>query len=547
MKLFRPTSISLRVFAFLLSTGTLHAELATIYYKDGKTVTVELVDVRQAQLFWKRSASAAEVQTAMRSEVDNVIFPTTATWRNAENALESGQLEEAIKLYREVVADPAANYFPFPGNFTSLSKERILRCYRLQMDATKIASQAKIVREEFFNLPPEKKRVEPETAAWSAIANENWEGALNALEETNMPTAETFFLKGRALEALGRKEEAVSEYAGAYVLNFGGSIKLTREALRRSSKLIFEMSDPQKQAELQAQVRIFRDLYGKGSLWEGAPEQLATLADAEIKTMGEADNEMEEPVKAGEEMTGPVVGESASVATLPAQEDRDFLLVEELSDRVFLIGAKGEKETVTMSGGVKKEGESFSFDGTGGQVSIEPADLNKLFIQIRMQFETEQGTSHLIHCRYGNLGGFSVYLKEGELLMDWAPRKKAAMTSVIGKVEPGELTNLMIIFRTNGSRETTVGRTRVDDEVPAGGLQIVQGAPVRFGNAEKTMANQELPPFKGLVHHFSFAAADNGLNALEETTNRFGKNVYLLPPLPAEETGEDSMPEPEAN
>ena len=128
-----------------------------------------------------------------------------------------------------------------------------------------------------------------------------------------------------------------------------------------------------------------------------------------------------------------------------------------------------------------------------------------------------------------------MYLKEGELLMDWAPREKAATTSVIGKVEPGVLTNLMIILRTDGRRETTVGRARIEDEVPKGGLEIVQGTPVVFGNAEKTMANEELPPFKGRVHHFSFVSADNGLVAVEETTTRFGKKVHLLPPPPEAE------------
>ena len=511
------------------------ADLATVYFKDGKTATVELEGVDRARLLWKQSSSASEVNSTLRSEVDSVTFPTTETWRKAEDARESGRLEEALKLYREVIADPVSNYFPFPGNFVSLAKERMLQCYRLQLDASKVAAQAKIVREEFFHLPPELKRVEPETAAWTAIADENWEGAITALETVEAPTAETYFLKARALEGLGKSDEAVTEYAGAYVLNFGGSILLTREALRRSSQLVFELGDPEKTAELQAQVKLYRDLYGKGKLWEGAPEQLATLADGEIKALGEAESEMTKPKEPADKMSGPVISGSATVATLPAQEDRDFLLVEELPDRVFLIGGREDKETVTMSGGVTKEAESFVFDGTGGQVSVGSADLRKLFMQIRMQFETEETISHLIHCRYDNLGGFSVYLKEGELLMDWAPREKAATTSVIGKVDPGVLTNLMIILRTDGRRETTVGRARIEDEVPKGGLEIVQGTPVVFGNAEKTMANEELPPFKGRVHHFSFVSADNGLVAVEETTTRFGKKVHLLPPPPEAE------------
>ncbi|MEM6280451.1 MAG: hypothetical protein AAF733_13295, partial [Verrucomicrobiota bacterium] len=143
-----PVTLFLFLVGFLLLTNIpAQADLATVYFKDGKVATVEFVGVDRASLLWKRSATDRDIHKTMRSEVDKVNFPTTEAWRKAEAARESGRLGEALRYYEEVIADPAGNYFPFPGNFVSLSKERILQCYRLQLSAAKIAEQAKVVRE----------------------------------------------------------------------------------------------------------------------------------------------------------------------------------------------------------------------------------------------------------------------------------------------------------------------------------------------------------------------------------------------------------------
>ena len=518
------------------------AELATVFFKDGKTMTVELVGVERAQLLWKENASSTDVVVTPRSQVENVIFPTTEAWRNAENAFESGQLDEALKLYQEVIADPTGHFFPLPGNFASLAKERVLGCYRLQLDASKIAKQAQVVREEFFHLPPELNRIEPETAAWTAIANEKWAAALTALEGIEAPGAEAFFLKGRVLEALGRKEEAVSEYAGAYVLNFGGSILLTRQSLQRSSQLIHEMGDPDKKAELQAQVKIYRDLYGKGNLWEGAPAELASLAEGEIQPLGDAENEMAKPGESGS-MEGTVVEESATVATLAAKEDRDFLLAEELADKFYVIGAGDGNETLTPTGGVTKEGESYRFDGTGGFLRLEPFNANTPFLQLRMQFEAGSGNGILAHTSQPRLGGFTLYLKEGELLMDYQPRRAKIMTAVLGRIESGKLINLAIVIRTDGTRNTVIGDLSSEDTVPAGGLKIPQMNHLILGDSGegdesgKTLSGVSLPFFDGVIHHFSLGVGASNQEVTEKTVARFGKAVRLLPP-PPETAGE---------
>ena len=58
---------------FLLLTGipgTVHADLATIYLKDGQARTVELVSAERGQVRWRSSAAATEEQATPRSQID---------------------------------------------------------------------------------------------------------------------------------------------------------------------------------------------------------------------------------------------------------------------------------------------------------------------------------------------------------------------------------------------------------------------------------------------------------------------------------------------
>lgn len=519
-----------------------NAELATIYFKDGEASTVELVSVDSAQVRWKSSPTANDEQTTMRSQIDHVVFPTTGKWDDAEEARQGGELGDAIRLYEEVIKDPVSHYFPIPGNFASLAKERLLQCYRLQMRAERIAAQAKVVREEFLSLPPELRRVEPETAAWVAIADNNWEKASEAISEVETPTAETFFLKGRALEALGKKEEAVTEYAGAYVLNFGGSVLLTQTAIQRSSNLLSEIGDRERRAELQAQVKIYRDLYGNGSLWKDAPEALASLAEVEIKPLGEAESEMTKPEAPAEKMTGPVVTESATVATLAATEDRDYFLPEELPDKFFVIGVGNGNEKITPNGGVTKEADSYRFDGKGGFLRLEPFTADTPFLQIRLQFETAAPDGVLVHTEYPRLGGMTLYLKGGELLVDRRLRRGKVETAVLGTIPQNELVSLAVVFRPNGTRNTIIGYTANEDTYTAGGLKIPQIKHINIGSTGKldqngkTISGAMIPGFNGVIHHFSAGTGNGYQEVMEKTIARFGKGVRLLPPAtPAEE------------
>ncbi|MEM9018689.1 MAG: hypothetical protein AAGC68_16895, partial [Verrucomicrobiota bacterium] len=185
------------------------ADLATVYLKDGRAITVELAGVDPGQLRWTPTTGSSEVQTFFRNEIKSVDFPTTPSWRAAESAFESGRLNEADKLYEEVIADPVSNYHPIPGNFVSLSKLRLLELRRLEMEPKAIGKAFSRLRSDFLGLAPELRVEDPVVLAWIAASKEQWEKVLSLLEPVSVRDPETSYLRGRALEETGKGELAI--------------------------------------------------------------------------------------------------------------------------------------------------------------------------------------------------------------------------------------------------------------------------------------------------------------------------------------------------
>ena len=537
-------SVSFAIFILLLSgmPGVIHADLATIYLKDGQARTVELVSAERGQVRWRSSAAATEEQATLRSQIDFVAFPTTGAWREAEDAFESGRIPQAVTKYRLVIADQLAHFYPVPGNFVSLAQERLLRCFRRQMDVAAIAKQAELVRGEFLNLPPELRVVPPEVEAWKALAKGLSEKVLAALAEVENPTPETFYLRGRAFEASGKTEEAIQAYAGTYVLNFGGPLNYTREALQRSASLLNKLADSDRKAELQAQVKIYRDLFGVGKLWGDAPETLVLLADGKIESIGgAAEGDMEKP---GSKSGGVVASTSGTAATAAPLGERDYILPEELPERVIYVGGDAE---ASVKGGMK-EADGYAFDGTGGKVVISPIDASHPSMNIRVRFKPETENGVIADANVPRRGGFGIYLKEGEIVVVWHRFKGKLRSWNVGKAPVGETTNLLLGCSAGGNCNIVVGREKRTEEIEKGGLALGKGLTVVLGTTgdggNKGAADGgSHPSFKGKIHHFSISSGANYNAFKEKEIEKFGKRIVLLPPVPNPEEGEEEKPE----
>ena len=106
--------------------------------------------------------------------------------------------------------------------------------------------------------------------------------------------------------------------------------------MQRSASLLNKLADSDRKAELQAQVKIYRDLFGVGKLWGDAPEALVLLADGKIESIGgAAEGDMEKP---GSKSGGVVASTSGTAATAAPLGERDYILPEELPERVIYVG-----------------------------------------------------------------------------------------------------------------------------------------------------------------------------------------------------------------
>lgn len=518
------------------------ADLATIYLKNGQARTVELEAADRGQVQWRASASSGEVQSTLRSQIEYVNFPTTEIWRAAEDAFESGDLGEAITKYQLVIADKASHYYPIPGNYVSLAQERLLRCYRIRMNAAAVAKQAQSVREEFLNLPPEFRKFDPAVTGWVALAKKDWAGVMEALKQVEQPGPEVFYLRGRALEETGKMQEAIQEYAGAYVLNFGGSVALTQAALQRSANLLASLGDRDRSEELKAQVKLYRDLFGDGKLWKGASENLLQLADAEINALGSAEGNMEKPESAPATAAGTVAEESGAVAVLPPADQRDYLLVSELEKRVFIIRSDAPSGEPVAAGGVVEKDYGYEFDGTGGGLRIGSVDASKPVWVLRAVFNPATSDAVILDVNDRTRGGVGLYLREGILTFVWFPRgaKKRELVS-LGKVEEGTLQTVRVHVQGDGKVIAVVNGERTEHKVRGGGVKLAGKLVLSVGYAGtgRTEAGTALGgafiPFKGTLQHASIATGSSVVEIQEREVELYSKLIKLIPPEPVEE------------
>ncbi len=501
-------------------------------------MTVELVAADRGQIQWKMSASAREVQSFVRSEVDYVVFPTTPEWREAEELRESGKIQEAIVAYEKVVANPAAHHYPFPGNYTSLAMERLVHCYRDIMAIQKTAQQATAVREEFSNLPPDMRVVDPLNLAWMGVAEKEWEKVLAEASKVDPPSVESNFLKGRAFEGLDKKSEAIQAYAGVYTLNFGGNLLYTRSSMERSALLLSELGEPLREIELIAQLKLYRDLFGKGNLWEGASEKLNQLADGEIVTLGGPEGEMAEKPKPPSGEAGAVIEQKGSVVAASPASDRDYLLYQELPEKAFVLNRGKAPTKVEIVSGAAASDSGYLFDGTGGGLRLPGINGALPIVHIRMRFSPKSAEGALFELNEKGKG-VAVYLEGGKLMVAWAAKGQPRMIQTIGDVslDGQNLFDLRSLHKREGGGNLVVNLngTRASFPLKKTGLTLSKGLKAAVGDSGQpdggaSIAGKKFSPFEGTIEHVSVGVGSTLKDVTDNEIARFGKVFHLFVP-----------------
>jgi len=284
---FLPTCLAL----LALAAAAARAEPVTIHLENGARMDVQLVRIDGERIHWRVDDPDVQVEPVPLERIAWVDFPPPKAWETARDAFAEGRYEDALQLFRNIADDRGDLHHPVPGNFASLAQRRILDCQRRLLLAPEVARQVELLEKQADALPPQQRALTPVERCWAALGREEWEKARRLAESAEEPEHELAYLKGRASQGLGRDEEALEAYTAVYTFGLGSQPRIAADALRRSAEILAALDGEGRRAELRAQLKIYRELYGAGSLWDGAPERLVRLADGEVELMSTGEGE----------------------------------------------------------------------------------------------------------------------------------------------------------------------------------------------------------------------------------------------------------------
>ena len=134
-------------------------------------------------------------------------------------------------------------------------------------------------------MPGNLQSFSPTESAWIEAGNSNWDGVIKIAEENQVvgvDATELAFLAGEGKFRAGKKMEALDYYTKAYSFGYGANPKVAKLCLKKSSEILGTVEREGRKAELQSQLKIYKELFGGGSLWNGAPPAFVELANADL-------------------------------------------------------------------------------------------------------------------------------------------------------------------------------------------------------------------------------------------------------------------------
>jgi tetratricopeptide (TPR) repeat protein len=268
-----------------LSMPCLPAQEATvtIHFHSGPPRSGPVVAITATEIQIRPSDGATASLGFPYRSIRFIEFPPPPGWEEAQALLRQGDLDAAATRFERFAAARGAEIFhPAPGNFATLADRRLLDCYQRALRLPELANVAD--RIAWNQLPEEERDAQRLIPLWTAAAREQWDVVLALAEEADSSFdaaapgfAVTGYLRGRAHEAQGRPDEAILAWGTTTGIFPGEHPHLAADALRRSCKLLAKL--PERAAELRALLRIYRQSYGNGQLWEGAPPEPPAPAD----------------------------------------------------------------------------------------------------------------------------------------------------------------------------------------------------------------------------------------------------------------------------
>ncbi len=509
---------SLLSFGILALTVTGRSEPVTIYLTNGLTMEVELVRVSPGGIDWRSDSDGAGSGTVPMNRIAEVDFQVSAEWEAAERAFDLGNYGEAFTRFQAIAGKKQANHHPVPGNRSTLALWEMIQCQIRLLDPKQVAALAEKLGPEISSLPPDYRKFPSELKCWIEAGRENWAEVIRLTSDLSSSGMDVKYLRAIALSATGETEAALDAFTAAYVLGYGESPEISKASLRTSTEILSSLADDSRKAELHAALKVYQDLYGNGSLWEGAPEEFVTLAGTDLEMLSTGVEE--DPA----DLNPPP-------AELPPLDKRDWILAHE-TDPIAYVVDKGAFDSKDELAPVEKDGDLL-FDGTKSMWK-EDVSLKDCSVRIRAAFISENEDGIILNAGESG-GGFVLFLKERQMHLAWSDSKRRVTTLPLGEFNPGEET--LISVNVNTKKEVSAKGASVGN-VP-GLISSKEPVTVTVGSsgAKGNATGKDLPQFKGIISHLSLSVGTD-LKKLQETELEMfgGKRVVLG--VPVEETPE---------
>ncbi len=280
-----PPRLATACLCFVLVTNETTAQdaVATIHFQSGPPRTGSVSGVTATEIQIRPEDGSTGALGFPYRTIRYIEFPLPSGWNEALNLFASGDYAgAATRLERFASNRSAAMFYPAPGNFATLADRRLVDCYQRLLRLPDLGIVAERIN---WNLLPEEERGPRELLpVWSAAAKGNWKVVLDLagtlapdLPPGDARTGELAYLEGLAHEALKSPGAALLAWGTTTGYFPGAHRHLAQDALKRSALLLAD--DPQRESELRAALLIYRQAYGNGRLWDGAPADFGKFLD----------------------------------------------------------------------------------------------------------------------------------------------------------------------------------------------------------------------------------------------------------------------------
>ena len=179
---FRIVLLLLLVDYGFLITGAKSVE-ADVTLTNGQTEQFDVVSAG-ANGVSVRIGSVPTPQLIPLNRIANIAFPTSDAWNQAEEFHAMGELEKALRAYQAVIKDTRGNFYPAPGNHSSLGILRIIEIHRELGNAEQVANWSSRLKRE--TLPLQHREAPPIIQCWIEIGQKNWEPAIQLIDAVQL-------------------------------------------------------------------------------------------------------------------------------------------------------------------------------------------------------------------------------------------------------------------------------------------------------------------------------------------------------------------------